>query len=61
MERLKLFQIDARLAEALLSWRAASFFPLDTDWVLPMSIIADGIHTGDNQSCARSCAQLQSG
>jgi len=25
--------LDARLAEALLSWRAASFFPRDTDWV----------------------------
>jgi integrase len=25
--------LDARLAEALLRWRAASFFPRDTDWV----------------------------
>jgi integrase len=25
--------LDARLVEALLSWRAASFFPRDTDWV----------------------------
>jgi integrase len=36
--------LDARLAEALLSWRAASFFPRDTDWVFANPVTGKPYH-----------------
>jgi len=36
--------LDARLAEALLSWRAASFFPRDTDWVFANPVTGRPFH-----------------
>ena len=36
--------LDARLAEALLSWRAASFFPRDTDWVFANPVTGRPYH-----------------
>ena len=36
--------LDARLAEALLSWRTASFFPRDTDWVFANPVTGRPYH-----------------
>jgi integrase len=36
--------LDDRLAEALLSWRAASFFPRDTDWVFANPVTGRPYH-----------------
>jgi len=36
--------LDARLAEALLRWRAASFFPRDTDWVFANPVTGRPYH-----------------
>jgi len=36
--------LDARLAEALLSWRPASFFPRDTDWVFANPVTGRPYH-----------------
>ena len=36
--------LDARLAEALLRWRGASFFPRDTDWVFANPVTGRPYH-----------------